>query len=107
MVFHFSSAAHDVSTCGIIDTVAGAAGNVHCFQNVDLRAGHLSVTNKEAGSCQGSKTASYNVSIFIFHAFRFFRAGKSFIISVAVVDASAVFCVFSTLCISVIFICCS
>ena len=82
MILHLASAAHDVAAGGIENTVAGAAGDIHRLQDVIMGAGHLAVAYQEAGCCQRGKTAAYEVSAFLIHALRFFRAGKGLIISV-------------------------
>ena len=102
MVLHLTAAAHHITSGRIKNTVAGAAGNIHGFQDVNVGAGHLGVADHEAGSCQSSQTASYQVSMLVIHAFRFLRASKSFVVSVAVVDAFAVFLVHSALGVAVI-----
>ena len=102
MILHLTAAAHHITSGRIKNTVTGAAGNVHGFQDVNVGAGHLGVADHEAGSCQSSQTASYQVSMLVIHAFRFLRAGKSFVVSVAVVDAFAVFLVHSALGVAVI-----
>lgn len=94
MVFHFTSASHDIAAAGIKDAVAGSSGNIHCLKNMNMRAGHLAVAYQEAGSGKRSKTTSYNVGIFMVNAFRLFRTGKGFVVSVAVIDSFAVFSYF-------------
>ena len=102
VILHLTAASHYVSSHRIKNTIACAACNVHCFQDVNVGAGHLGVADHEAGSCQSSQTASYQVSMLVIHAFRFLRVSKSFVVSVAVVDAFAVFLVHSALGVAVI-----
>ena len=63
MVFHFTSASHDIAAGRIEDAVAGTAGNVHSLQNVDMGAWHLGITNEEAGSSERSTGAGTNKRI--------------------------------------------
>ena len=105
MVFHFTSASHDIAAGRIEAAVAGTAGNVHSLQNVDMGAWHLGITNEEAGSSERSKTASYDICVFVIYAFRFLRAGKCLIVTVGIVDAFAVLFVFAAFCIAVISSC--
>ena len=102
VVFHLTAASHDVAACRIEDTVAGTAGNVHGFKDVDMGTRHLCITYQEAGSSKRCKTASDDVSVFVIYAFRFFRAGKRFVITICIIDAFAVFFVFAAFCIAVI-----
>ena len=102
MVFHLTAASHDVTACRIKDSVAGAAGNIHSFQNVDVGTGHLSITDKEAGSSERSKSASYDVCMFVVNTFRFFRAGECFVVSVCIIDTFAVFFVLAAFCVAVV-----
>ena len=102
MVFHFTAASHDVTACRIKDSVAGAAGNIHSFQNVDVGTGHLSITDEEAGSSERSKSASYDVCMFVINAFRLFRTGESLVVSVCIIDTFTVFFVFSAFCVAVV-----
>ena len=52
MVFHFTSASHDIAAGRIEDAVAGATGDVHRLQNMNVLARHLTVTDEEAGCCE-------------------------------------------------------
>ena len=78
MVFHLTTATHDIASGRIKDSIAGTSGNIHGFQDVDMITWHLCVSYQEACSSQGSKTASYNVGMLVVHTFRFFRTGKGF-----------------------------
>ena len=102
VVFHFTAASHDVAACRIKDTIAGTTGNVHGFEDVDMRTRHLCVTDKEAGCGKRCKTASDDVSVFVIYAFRFLRAGKCFVVTICIVDAFAVLFVFAAFCIAVV-----
>ena len=87
VVFHLTAASHDVAAGRIVDTVAGTAGDVHGFQNVDVIAFHLAVSYEEA---------------LLIDAFRFFRSCEGFVVSVGVINAFAVFLIFSALGVAVI-----
>ena len=102
MIFHLTAATHDITSGRIKNSIAGTAGNVHGFQDVDMVPGHLCISDQEAGSCQGSKAASYDVSMFVIHTFRLLRTGKSFIVTVGIIDPLAVFGIFSTFGIAVV-----
>ena len=52
MVLHLTSAAHHVAAGRIEDAVAGSTGDVHCLQNMNVLARHLTVTDEEAGCCE-------------------------------------------------------
>ena len=102
MIFHLAATAHHISSGCIINSIACATGNVHCLQNMDVRAGHLSIPYQEAGCCQSRKTTSNNVGIFILHTLRLFRPCKCLIISVRIINSLTVFLVFSPFCIAVL-----
>ncbi len=53
VVFHLTAASHDVAAGRIVDTVAGTAGDVHGFQNVDVIAFHLAVSYKGSTLLRG------------------------------------------------------
>ena len=95
MVLHLTAAPHDVTSCGIKDTVAGAACKVHGLQNVYVVTGHLSVSYQEACRRQRGQPAAHKISMFPVHAFRLSRSCKGFIVAVAVIDSFAVSGVFS------------
>ena len=101
MIFHLTSTAHYIASGGIKDTVTCAACNVHCFQNVDVGAGHLTVSYKEARCCERSQSAAYQICIFVVNAFRFFGTGECFVVTVGVVNALAVFLIFAPLCVAI------
>ena len=102
MVLHLPAAAHHITSGGIVDAVAGAARYVHGFQNVDMAAGHLSVTYKETCRRKGRKTAAYNICVFLVNSIRLFWCRKRLIVTVAVIDALAVFIVPSKLGVAVV-----
>ena len=102
MVFHLTTATHDISSGRIKDSIAGTAGNIHGFQDVDMITWHLCVSYQEACSSQGSKTASYNVGMLVVHTFRFFRTGKGFVVTVGIINPFAVFVMLSTLGVAVV-----
>ena len=102
MVFHLTAASHDVTACRIKDSVTGTAGNIHSFQNVDVGTGHLCIADEEAGSSERSKSASYDVCMFVINAFRLFRTGESLVVSVCIIDTFTVFFVFSAFCVAVV-----
>ena len=106
VVFHLPAASHDISPAGVKNTVAGPAGNVHGLQNVDVGAGHLTVSYKEARCCERSQSAAYQICIFVVNAFRFFGTGECFVVTVGVVNALAVFLIFAALCIAVTIVDC-
>ena len=102
MIFHLTAATHDITSGRIKNSIAGTAGNVHGFQDVDMIPGHLCISDQEAGSCQGSKAASYDVSIFLIYTFRFLRMCKCFVVSVGIIDAFAVAVIFSALSVTIV-----
>ena len=102
MVFHLTTATHDIASGRIKDSIAGTAGNIHGFQDVDMITRHLCVSYQEACSSQGSKTASYNVGMLVVHTFRFFRTGKGFVVTVGIINPFAVFVMLSTLGVAVV-----
>ena len=95
MIFHLSSAPHNVTTGRFINSVARPACNVHRFQNMNMGPRHLTVSYQKTGRRQRSKSAAYDIRVFLFHAFRHLRSCKRLIISVAVIYALAVLTVFS------------
>ena len=101
MVFHLTSPTHHISAARIKDTVTCTACNIHCFQNVDILSGHLSVTYKETGCCKRSQSASYDISMFIIYAFRLSWTCKCFIVTVCIINSLTVFLIFSTFCIAI------
>ena len=52
VILHLTAASHYVSSHRIKNTIACAACNVHCFQDVNVVARHLRVSYQEAGCCQ-------------------------------------------------------
>ena len=102
MIFHLTAATHDITSGRIKNSIAGTAGNVHGFQDVNMLPGHLCISDQEAGSCQGSKAASYDVSMLVIHTLRLLRAGKGFVVAVGIIDPLAVFVIFSTFGIAVV-----
>ena len=102
VVFHLTAASHDISACRVENTVAGTAGNIHSFQNVNMGTRHLCITYEEAGSGKRCKTASNDISVFIIYAFWLFRMGECFIIAIGIVNTFAVLFIFAAFCIAVI-----
>ena len=102
MIFHFTSSTHYITAGRIVDSITCTAGNIHCFQNMDVRTRHLCITYKEACGSKRGKSASYNISMFVIYTFRFFRMSKCFIVSIRIVDSLAVSLIFSTLRIAII-----
>ena len=64
VVFHLTAASHDVAAGRIVDTVAGTAGDVHGFQNVDVIAFHLAVSYKEARCCEAARPLPTRYALF-------------------------------------------
>ena len=106
MILHFTTATHDIATARVEDTVTGPACNVHSFKNMNMLSRHLSVTNKETCRCQRSKTTAYDIGMLFLHTLRLFRSGKSFIITIGIINALAVFLIFAALCIAVTIVDC-
>ena len=77
VVFHLTAASHDIAAGRIVDTVAGTAGDVHGFQNVDVIAFHLAVSYKEARCCEGCEAASYEVCALLIDASGFSGLAKA------------------------------
>ena len=102
MVFHFTAASHDIATCWIKDTIAGTAGNIHGFQDMDMGTRHLCITYEEAGSGERSKSASNDVSVFVIHTFWFLRTGECFVVTVCIINTFAVLFIFAAFCVAVI-----
>ena len=96
MIFHFTAAAHHIPSGWIENTITGTACNIHSFQNMNMRARHLTVTYKETCRCQRGKTTSYNIRIFLIHTLWLLGPCKSFIISVTVINTLAVLLILST-----------
>ena len=106
MIFHLTSATHYITSGRIINAITCSTCNVHCLQNMDVISRHLSISYQKAGCCQRSKTASYNVCTFFVNPLRFLRSCKSFIVTVGIINAFAVFFIFSALCIAVFLLRC-
>ena len=102
MILHLTSASHNISSGRIKNTITGTTCDIHCFQNVNMISRHLCIPYQEAGCCQRSQSASYQICMFIIYAFWFFRAGKCFIISICIIYTLAVFLLFAALGIAVI-----
>ena len=101
MILHLAPAAHDVAAARVEDPIAGAASHIHRFENMDVFAWHLSVAHKEASCCQRRQSTANNIRVLVFHALRFFRTRKGFIVAVRVADALAVCRVAAQLCIAI------
>ena len=97
VVLHLPATPHHIAPAGVEDAVAGTAGHVHGLQDVDVVPGHLPVPHQEAGRRQGRQAAAHNVGALVLHALRLLRPGKGLIVAVGVIDALAVFLVFSQL----------
>jgi hypothetical protein len=69
---------------------------------VDVIAFHLAVSYEETRCCEGCEAASYEVCALLIDAFRFFRSCEGFVVSVGVINAFAVFLIFSALGVAVI-----
>ena len=61
MVIHFTAASHNVAHILELPAVAGAARNLLLFKDMNVLALHLTVTDKVAGCCKSSKSASYDI----------------------------------------------
>ena len=81
MVVHFTAAAHDIADARKVVAVKASARMRVLFENVDVIARHLSVTDKEAGGAERGKAASDQICGFVIYALRFYRACKRFIIT--------------------------
>ena len=106
MILHLTSTAHDIASCRIVNSVTCASCNIHRFENVNVRTGHLSVTYQETGCCQRCQSASYQICMLVINAFRFFRSGECFVITICIVNAFAVLLVLAPLRIAVLLSCC-
>ena len=91
MVLHLPAAPHDIAPGGVADAVAGAAGDIHGLQNVDMGAGHLPVPNQEAGCRQSRQAAAYDIGALFFHPCGFLRPGEGLVIAAGIVDALGIF----------------
>ena len=63
---------------------------------------HLPVSYEKTCRCKCCKSTSYNVCIFVIDTFRFLWPGKCLIVSIGVINAFAVFFIFSALGVAVI-----
>ena len=58
MVVHFAAAAHNEALGGVIDAVAGTAGQRQMLKQGDVIAGHLGVADQENGSSQAAEAGA-------------------------------------------------
>ena len=87
MVVHLAAAAHDIADVGILIAVTRAAGDRVLLQNMDPLTGHLTVSDKVAGSRQSGKAGTDEICGFFVNALRLLRAGKRFIITTGIIHA--------------------
>ena len=87
MVVHLAAAAHDIADVGILIAVARATGDRVLLQNMDPLTGHLTVSDKVAGSRQSGKAGADEICGFFVNALRLLRAGKRFIITTGIIHA--------------------
>ena len=90
MVLHFTAASHDIASGRIKDTITGTAGNIHSLKNMDVISLHLAIPYKEACCCKRSKSASYDVSALFVYAIGLLRSGKSFVVTIGIIDSFTV-----------------
>ena len=99
MILHLPSSPHHISAGRVVDSITGSARNIHGFQNMNALSRHLSVTHQKTGRRKGCQSAPHNIRVFLLHALRLFRPGKSFIVTAAVIDALAVSGILSQFCV--------
>ena len=85
VVIHFTSAAHYEALCCVIDAVAGAACKGKMLVQGDVVAGHLRVTDEEAGRRKSTKTGAYYVGVLVLNAFGLFGRCKGLVVTAAVI----------------------
>src|SRR5699024_12881872 len=66
-LFPYTTLFRSVAPAGITDAVAGAAGQIHGLQDVDVGAGHLPVPHQEARRRQGRQAAAHDVGALFLH----------------------------------------
>lgn len=85
MVFHLTAASDDEALVDVENTVACAACYGHIFHDGDVLAGHLCVTDEEAGCRKAGQTAADYDCFFLFNSFGFLRMSKCLIVTIAVI----------------------
>ena len=85
MVLHLPATPDDKALLWVVDAVAGAAGEIALFQNVDVLALHLAVADQIAGGGQGRQTAANDIGGFVVHALGLFGTGKGFIVTAGII----------------------
>ncbi|CCX72274.1 unknown [Firmicutes bacterium CAG:555] len=89
VVIHLTAAAHYEALCRIINAVARAACKGKMLKQSDVLAGHLSVTDEEAGRRKTCKAGAYYVCRFLVDTFGLFRGSKSFVVAAAVIHCGS------------------
>ena len=85
VVVHLPAAAHHIAQILELVAVAGAAGQLTLFQNVDVLALHLAVAHQIAGGGEGRQTAAHDIGGFVVHALRLLGTGKGFIVTTGII----------------------
>ena len=85
MVVHFPAAAHDVAHVFELPSIAGAAGALILFQNVNMLALHLAIAHQIAGGRQRGKAAADDVGGLVVYAFGLAGTGKRLIIAAGII----------------------
>ena len=85
MVIHLTAAAHHISDVFKFPAVAGAAGAVFLFQDVNVLALHLAVANQIAGGRQRGKAAANDISRLVIYPLGLTGTGKGFIITAGII----------------------
>ena len=85
VVIHFTSAAHYEALCGVIYAVTRAACKGKMLVQGDVIAGHLCVTDEEAGRRKPRKAGADYVGILVFNAFWLFGGCKGLVVTAAVI----------------------
>ena len=76
MVVHFSAATHEESFCDVLASVTAATGKFQLFQQVNVFAFHLTVTNQIKGCGKTGETGTDDISRLFVHVLRLFGVCK-------------------------------
>ena len=85
VIVHLPAAAHNIADIGHILSVTGTSRDLVLLQNMNMTSRHLRIPHEIAGSGQRCKSRADDICRFLFHALRFFRAGKCFIIAAGII----------------------
>ena len=92
VVVHLSAATHKEALGDILAAVAASAGKLQLFQQMDMLAFHLTVTNQIERCRQTGKSCANDIRRFLVHIFRFFGVCKRFISSCGIIHNDASLC---------------